>query len=321
MAIDQMPGFQQPGGQPGYGAPPAGFPAPQGAPPGGGFGAQPPGGGYGAPPGGQPGYGAPPPDQGGYGAPPGGQQPAYGAPPGGYGGPPAGPQPGYGAPPQDQGGFGQQPPQGGYGAPPGGQPGYGAPPQDQGGFGQQQQPGYGAPPGGQPGYGAPPQNQGGFGQPGMGMGDMSGALAVSNPMAPMTAGAKPTVRNPMMVLLIPFGIIFAGVIISIILGFISGMLAPLGSLVSLAGVVYLLIQVIGMLRELGNYTQDPEFNWWWIFIPCLGIYFALIKVPEQVTKAKQKAGIEQMKPTRPILLYILISPFALASDLNDIAQS
>jgi len=139
-------------------------------------------------------------------------------------------------------------------------------------------------------------------------------------MAPMAAGAKPTVRNPIMVLVIPLALIFGGSILSIILGMIMGLLSLVGSLVSMAGAVYLLIQVIGMLRELGNYTQDPEFNWWFIFIPCLNYYFLWIKVPEQVTKAKQQAGVAQMKPTRGIVFYVFLAPFALASDLNDISQ-
>jgi hypothetical protein len=76
-----------------------------------------------------------------------------------------------------------------------------------------------------------------------------------------------------------------------------------------------------MVRELQNYTQDQQFVWWWLFIPCLGTYFAILKVPEQVTKAKQKAGIAQTKPTRGIVNYIFLWPHALASDLNDVAQS
>ena len=46
-----------------------------------------------------------------------------------------------------------------------------------------------------------------------------------------------------------------------------------------------------------------------------------VKVPEQVQKAKEKAGIAQTKPARGIVLYIFLFPYALASDLNDIAQS
>jgi hypothetical protein len=177
--------------------------------------------------------------------------------------------------------------------------------------------------GGQPGFGQqPPPGAAPMGM-GMGMG-MGGAAAlanVGNPMAPMAAGAKPTVRNPTMVLVIPLALMFGGVILSVVLGMIASILSLVGTLVTLAGVGYLLVQMIGMLRELGNYTQDSGFNWWFIFIPCLNYYFMWLKVPEQVTNAKNKAGILAQKPTRGIVLYVLLFPWALANDLNDIAQS
>ena len=56
-------------------------------------------------------------------------------------------------------------------------------------------------------------------------------------------------------------------------------------------------------------------------VPAQSNYFAVIKVPEQVTKAKQKAGILPAKPTRGLVNYLFIWHHALASDLNDIAQS
>ncbi len=112
-----------------------------------------------------------------------------------------------------------------------------------------------------------------------------------------------------------------GSILGTILGMIVGPLVYVGSLITLAGMVLGLINSVSMVRELQNYTQDTQFVWWWLFIPCLGIYFAMIKVPEQVTKAKEKAGIAQSKPTRTIVFYLFLWMYALASDLNDIAQS
>jgi hypothetical protein len=140
-------------------------------------------------------------------------------------------------------------------------------------------------------------------------------------MGPLTAGAKPSVRNPVMTLAIPYALAIGGSILGSILGHIAGFLTLVGSLVSLAGSLLALVYIISMLRELQNYTQDQDFKWWFIFVPCLNCYFLWVKVPEQVTKAKTKAGILQAKPTRGIVLYVFISPFALASDLNDIAQS
>jgi tellurium resistance protein TerD len=153
--------YSQAGGQPQYGAPPAGGQygaPPTGAPPGQ-YGAPPAGGQYGAPPTGSQ-YGAPPTGTQ-YGAPPTGTQ--YGAPPTGsqYGAPPAGTQ--YGAPPTGSQ-YGAPPTGTQYGAPPTGSQ-YGAPPTGAPQAGQYGQPGmqqgqYGAPPAG-------PYGQPGMGQPGM----------------------------------------------------------------------------------------------------------------------------------------------------------
>jgi hypothetical protein len=168
------------------------------------------------------------------------------------------------------------------------------------------------------------QQPGGFGQPGGGMPPNMGAAGaaalatVSNPMAALVPGAKPKVRNPIMTLVLPIGLMVVGSILSSILGMIAGILALVGTLVVLAGWILGLIYAISMVRELHNYTQDPEFMWWWVFIP---IYGALIKVPEQVTKAKAKAGILQVKPVRGIVLYLFLWLYALAGDLNDIAES
>jgi hypothetical protein len=262
------------------------------------------------------GYGGPPPQQQGYGAP-------IGQQPGGYGAPPP-QQQGYGVPiGQQLGGYGAPPPQQqGYGAPIGQQPGgYGAPPQQPGGaFGSQpppqQQPYGAAPPGfAQQPYGAPADAAGG--SP---FGSVGSALAVGNPMALLAPGAKPTVRNAVMTLAIPYALLFGGQIVGTILAILLGGIGSLlGQLVGLAGLVLLIIYTVGMLRELVNYTEDKEFVWWPIFIPIYGIIVAVIKVPEQVTKAKQKAGIAQQKPTRGLVPYLLLFPWALASDLNDIA--
>ena len=79
-----------------------------------------------------------------------------------------------------------------------------------------------------------------------------------------------------------------------------------------------IISAIGMLKELKNFTQDPEFNWWFIFIPCLNYYFMWLKVPEQVGKAKQMA--RSQRPARGIVVYVFLFLYALAADLNDIAN-
>jgi hypothetical protein len=79
----------------------------------------------------------------------------------------------------------------------------------------------------------------------------------------------------------------------------------------------MVIYLVKMLQELKAFTNDQSFNWWFIFIPCLQYYFMWILVPAQVTKAKQMAGAGA--PAKGFIFYFLLFPWALASDLNDIA--
>jgi hypothetical protein len=157
------------------------------------------------------------------------------------------------------------------------------------------------------GFGQPPGNpaaQAGFGgpvgqpsgQPGGFGGQIGGAMAAAgapNPLAPNFgmaggAGMKPQIRNP-------------------IVTFIMLMIP-----------IYGLIVFYGMLKELKDYTQDPDFFLFGWLIPCYGPIWWLFKVPEQVTKAKQMAGSQ--KPARSILLYWLLGGYALAADLNEVAD-
>lgn len=246
------------------------------------------------------------------GPPPGGMDPMGGAQPG-YGAPPSP----YGAPPGGMGGPGMGPPPGGMGGPMGG-PGMGPPP-GMGGPGMDPmggQPGYGAP---NP-YGAPPQGfggppPGGFG--GMMQAGGQGAMGAFN--AAMDPSAKPKVRNPLMTLLVPYGLIVLGNILAGVLGAIEPSLAIVGSLVNLAGAVLYLVYAWGMLNELKRASNDPSFAPWMMLIPCFNIYFLAIKVPEQMTKAKQMARAQT--PTRGIVLYFFLFLYACAADLNDVAQS
>jgi len=280
---------------------------PPGYPPAGGYpGQQPQQGGYGQPQ--QPGYAQPgaQPQQGGYGQP---QQGGYGQPQqpqqGGYGQPPAAQPGGYGQPP----GPGGQP--GGYGQPAGGQPGgYGQP----GG-----QPGYGQPQGGQPGYGQQPGGgfggamQGAFGQmqqgmPGMGFGAAPG-------------GAKPTVRNAVMTLLLPAVVAIGGNILATILVVATeiGALSFIGSLASLAGGILAVLSIIKMTNELKTVTGNASFAWWPAIIPFYQYYWMWVMVPAEMAKAKQMRGIQ--KPARGFVVYFFLFLYAYAADLNDIANA
>ena len=260
---------------------------------------------YGAPPGGQPQnqqhgqYGAPPgqPPQG-YGQPPN----AYGAPPGpgAYGAPPV--QPGYVQAPQ--GAYHQAPPQQGWGPPP---EGYGQqPPQ-----GYTPQPGYGAP--GQ-GYGAPP----GQGQPMQGgMVPYGGGAPASNFLASLQSASGPTRRNPVSTL-VPFFVLFGASFVLGILARLVPLIGLLQPLISLGCVAWFFVVVIPMVNELKAVTRNPDFAWWPLFIPFYSMYWAWILVPQEVANAKQLLGVQQ--PVRPIVLYIFLFPFAMASDINDMVR-
>lgn len=302
---------------------------PPGYPPGG-----PPYPGQGLPPGQAP-QGAPQQSGGTQLMPQFGQPPApnpaaapYGAPP------PQQPPPGYGPPPQAPQQYGQPPQQAPYGQPP---PGYGPP-------GQQPPPGYGPPGGAPPGYG-PPQQQApqypmqqypGQLQPGAMQPQQPGGMnPYAAPQAPYGAPAmlapgarKPTVRNAVMTLLMPAIGYFVAILV-LVLGTVIGAaagsaaLALIGSMVGglmmLGVLVFALIGLFKMLAELNGVTQSNTVQWWMMLIPFYSIYVAWIMVPAEVAKAKQMVGSQQ--PPRSIVVYIFLWLYALAADLNDIAQA
>ena len=80
---------------------------------------------------------------------------------------------------------------------------------------------------------------------------------------------------------------------------------------------YAIYQMWTMLNELQQYTQDQEFKPFFMFVPFLNYYFLWIKVPEQIAKAKQKAGSRNPQ-SAGIVMYIFLPVYALASDLNQV---
>jgi hypothetical protein len=54
-----------------------------------------------------------------------------------------------------------------------------------------------------------------------------------------------------------------------------------------------------------------------MFIPLLNYYFLWVKVPEQVTKAKQMAGSRNPQ-SAGIVFYIFLPLYALSKDLNEV---
>lgn len=136
-----------------------------------------------------------------------------------------------------------------------------------------------------------------------------------------TAGGRPTVRNPIMVMVIPIAAIMVGPIVGGVLAGITEMavLGLLGLLITFAGVGYILFNIMKMSNELKVVTGNEAFAWWPLLVPVYSYYWAWILVPAEMAKAKQMRGIQT--PARSILLYLLLFPYAFASDLNDIAQA
>ncbi len=120
------------------------------------------------------------------------------------------------------------------------------------------------------------------------MGAVGGAMMGAGGAGMTGPGQKPTIRNPVMTMLMTF--------------------IP----------IYGIIVYYGMIKELKNFTQDPGFFMWGWLIPCFNFYWMLLLLPQQVTKAKQMAG--SPKPARGIIFYWFIGPYALAADLNEVAD-
>jgi hypothetical protein len=150
-----------------------------------------------------------------------------------------------------------------------------------------------------------------------------GGAAQANPMVgtlPSSGvAAGPTRRNALMTIILPMAVMFGGIIVST-LGAVIGVaiVSMLGSLISLGGSVWYVLFMIQMANELKAVTGNASFAWWPIFIPVYSLYWLLVLLPQEVTKAKQMRGVQA--PTRNIVLYLFLGNFALASDLNDLAR-
>jgi hypothetical protein len=136
-----------------------------------------------------------------------------------------------------------------------------------------------------------------------------------------TAGARPTVRNPILTLLLPVIIMFGGGIVASIMSAVDlgGVGGALFGLAYVAAIVVMFISVIKMVGELKAVTRNESFAWWPIIIPVYSVYWAWILVPQEVAKAKQMSGVQA--PPRGIVVYIFLFLYAFAADLNDIAKA
>ena len=122
----------------------------------------------------------------------------------------------------------------------------------------------------------------------------------------------------MMLLLVQLALVLGGNIIMNVLASMIGYAAyGLGNLISLAGYLWFAFNASKMAQELKNFTNDPQLNPVFMWIPCLNIYSLVLQVPAIMQRAKQQAG--SPVPARGIVVYFFIGLWAFASDLNDIA--
>jgi hypothetical protein len=118
---------------------------------------------------------------------------------------------------------------------------------------------------------------------------MGGAMApAGGPGAMMGGGgARPTIRNPVVTLLL--------------------MMIPF----------YNLFLIYSMIHELKEFTRDGEFfEFGWI-VPCYSLYWFFVPLREQIAKGKQMAGAP---PPQSIVIFFLLFAYAMAKDLNQIAD-
>jgi hypothetical protein len=93
-----------------------------------------------------------------------------------------------------------------------------------------------------------------------------------------------------------------------------GILGMVFQLAALAGYGFI---VMGMANELKSFTNSSDLPTWMALVPLLQLYFFVAKLPAEVAKAKQMAGVQA--PARSAVLYFFLPAFALPADLNDIA--
>ncbi len=113
---------------------------------------------------------------------------------------------------------------------------------------------------------------------------------------------------------------WGGFVVANVLGGIVAAAVGVGAIANLFSLIAFLFYGFVMFRmasELKNFTNSADFAPWMAFVPCLNIWFFVVKVPAEMTKAKQMAGVQN--PTKGVVLYLFVAPWALASDLDDIA--
>ncbi len=132
-------------------------------------------------------------------------------------------------------------------------------------------------------------------------------------------GVRPTQRNAVMTMLIPFGIGFVGNIIATILVMVTEVaaLGYIGNLFGLVAFVMALMSVMKMTNELKSVTGNAALAWWPFIVPFYNWYWMWVVIPGEMAKAKQMRGVQ--KPPRGFIVYFFFFLYAFAADLNDLA--
>ena len=95
---------------------------------------------------------------------------------------------------------------------------------------------------------------------------------------------------------------------------LASAVSGLGGLAGLAVGVMLIINIY----NLGKFTNDPNFAWWHIFIPCYNIYWMLTTLRDQVRKARQMAGLSP--DIKSGVLYFFAGGWAITADMTDFSE-
>jgi hypothetical protein len=158
----------------------------------------------------------------------------------------------------------------------------------------------------------PGADQGGLLGPGPGS-PMMGPASLS------LSGARPSTRNPVMTMAVPFACVLGGVVVGSVFSLLG--LPSIGALLGFAGMIagaaLFALAMKAMVAELNAVTKNPAFVWWMSLVPFFGFYWMALVLPLEVTKAKRAVGSSE--PVRSPVLYFFAGLYALASDLNDVA--
>ena len=61
-----------------------------------------------------------------------------------------------------------------------------------------------------------------------------------------------------------------------------------------------------MVSQLRAFTNQGDYQPWMVFIPCYNIFIIVMKVPEEMTRAKQMVGVQA--PSKPAWMYFPAAP-------------